>query len=55
MVWVIGIIAALAIHETIQQKRTRAVAVAQEGDESLWDDWSVSEARHVLRRLPDEE
>lgn len=55
MVWVIGIIAALAIREAFQQKRTHAVAVAQEDEESLWDEWSVSEARNVLRGLPDEE
>lgn len=55
MVWIIGLIAALAIRETFQKKRSCAVAVAQEDEAPPWDDWSVSEAMHVLRGLPDEE
>ena len=52
MVWLVGIIVLLAVQD---MRRSRSVAVAPEDEEPLWDDWSVSEARHVLRGLPDEE
>jgi hypothetical protein len=53
MVWLIGIIAVLAVRETMRQKGRPAPEPEEE--EPLWDEWSTSEARFVLGRLPDEE
>jgi hypothetical protein len=51
--WLIAILAALAVHDHMRHK---GQPVPQEHkEEPIWDEWSTSEARHVLRGLPDEE
>jgi hypothetical protein len=53
MAWLIGFIAVLAFREHL--KHGGQPVQEPEEEEPLWDEWSTSEARSVLGRLPDEE